>query len=152
MSRIYFLSDDPEEAVQWLTDSDVIRMPIEISQVLLAVWSTFPEAERKGVVQTVVPALDNLWTPWAGETQDNYVHLWNYGMDVIDEHEYRFGRHAVQQYRHGMDRSMNRLQAIPPIPEGALTPYPLSVTEAVLMQVDITKVQYSHREKPTWKK
>ena len=152
MSRIYFLSEDPDEAVHWLNDGDVIRMPIEIAQVLLTVWSKFPETMRKGITQSLVNYPEHLWVPWAEESEANYVFLWNYGMDIIDEHEHRFGRHAVQPYRHGIARCMERLQAVPPLPQGELAPFPLSIEQAVLTQVDLDKVHYSHREKPTWKK
>ena len=152
MSRILILSDDPDEAVQWLTDEDVIRMPIEIAQVLLTVWSKFPDAAKKGVITTLVMYPEHVWIPWVEESQENYIALWNYGMDILDEHEYRFGKRAVNPYRHGMSKTLDRLQVIPPLPEGPQTPYPILPHQAVLMQAELVKVHYSHRDKPTWKK
>ena len=144
MTHITLLSDDPTEAVQWLMDVDVIRMPIEITQVLSNVSNTKINLEN-------IPK--EIWTDWARQNKANYEELWNYGMDILDEHFHRFGSRNHHQYRHGISRILDKLGAIPNhLPEGELTEKPLTPEQARLIYNEPGSFStYTHREAPPWK-
>jgi len=145
MTHITLLSDDPKEAVEWLMDVDVIRMPIEIAQVLSTV------SKRHLSVEHCSP---EVWTDWVATNKANYEELWNYAMDILDEHFYRFGSRNNQQYRHGISGLIDKLAAVPShLPEGDITERPLS-TEQARLAYTATKASfttYTHRSKPEWK-
>ena len=149
MSRIYRLSEDPDKAVQWLTDADMIRMPIEIGQILLTVW----HRAKPGTFSKVIEYPDSdPWLEFASASTDNYVELWNLGMDAMDEHDYRFGSRNINKYRHGMTALLNRLQSVPPLPEIGLTEFPLTPEQTQLAyNTEGIFNSYTHREVPEWK-
>ena len=144
MSHIYYLSDNPTEAVQWLMDVDIIRMPIEIAQVLSTVSKRIA-----GINQ--LPG--DTWAEWAVLNKDNYEELWNYAMDLLDEHYHRFGSRSPQQYRHGISNLIDKLGVIPSwLPEGETTEKPLSSEQGRLQYTEPGSFStYTHREKPEWK-
>ena len=147
---IFFLSNDPDEAVQWLSDADVIRMPIEITQVLMEVWQEIkPGKFTKVLADLHSPA----WVSWIKESQANYVELWNYGLDLTDEHFHRFGsRIKAHPYRHSMTSLLNRLETLPPLPQIGLTDMPTSSPEATRLNYRPSGSfgTYTNRDTPPW--
>jgi hypothetical protein len=148
VTRIAVLSHDPDEAVQWLSDADVIRMPIEITQVLLTIWHKV----KPGTFNKMIEYLEgDPWLEWAIRSSDNYTFLWNLGMDLIDEHAFRFGDRAPVPYKHGSFRTMERLGAIPPIPEQGADPLPIQPDQARLgYHPQGFFKTYTHRDPPPW--
>ena len=144
MTNILYLSDDPDEAVQWLMDVDIIRMPIEIAQVL----STVTKAKT-----TIAFAEGDVWSEWAVGNKSNYEELWNYGMDLLDEHYHRFGSRSVNKYKHGIAGLLERLSTIPShIPDGEMSDKPWTVEQSRLMYTQRGSFStYTHRTVPQWK-
>jgi hypothetical protein len=151
MSQIFILSDDPDEAVQWLMDGDVIRMPILITQVLGTATNRFKTTPQKITIEYMK---GDPWLEWVLSSEDNYEALWNYGMDLIDEHYHRFGSRGVVKYKHGIAALLNKLGTIPPIPPSE-TPYPMPLTPEqarAAYHYPGTFSTYTHREEPDWRK
>lgn len=142
--------------VDQMTDADVIGLPITIEFTLRSVWNrrvpnTFPHITGNSL-------LNDPWFKWASENKSNYEELWNRGMDILEEHDLRFGSRAKPPYKHGSTAQMDRVGAIPPLPEGGLTRLPMSVDEAKLAtmsEVQLTRPglfvgTYTVRPKPDW--
>ena len=79
---------------------------------------------------------------------DNYEDLWNYGMDLLDEHYHRFGSRNTHTYRHGSEAAMERLQNLPPIAPTEKHPCPLLGYEGYKESGPF--MAHSHREIPEW--
>jgi len=114
-------STDLDEAVELLTADEIIVYPIRISQILLTVWCQFPNRLNKPIERL---PLDNVWVKWASESVDNYELLWNFGMDIIDEHDKMFGSKVKYPFKHGSSKLMEALGIIPPLPAVGLTAKP----------------------------
>jgi len=149
MTRICLLSTEPDEAVQWLADADVIRMPIEIAQVLLTAWHKV----KPGHFSLVINYLDgDPWLEWVMASAGNYEELWNYGMDLVSEHYHRYGSRRTPPYVHGISRQLESLAALPPLPSVGLTPLPITTEQARLSYNTAGIFNcYTHRVKPEWK-
>jgi len=148
MTQIAILSDDPDEAVQWLIDEDIIRMPIQVGQVLLTVWNRV----EPGRFSKTINYLDgDPWLEWTFASSHNYETMWNFGMDLVDEHYHRFGSRQHPPYKHGMWRIFERLQAIPFLSLDTPTPMPITPEESRLAYhpQGIFSL-YTYREKPEW--
>jgi len=164
--KILYLDLDGPTSAEMLYDTHVIAMPIAIAQSLLRVWHN----ARPGTFAPILNLadVDDPWSAWAARKTANYIELWNYGSDIIDEHWHRFGKHSTvgtnkfgelvtlngTGYRHGMDRSMMKLQAVPPLLES-------EETDPLLVSVDTVRASYkqegfgfthTHREVPEWLK
>jgi hypothetical protein len=149
MSRVCYLSEDPEQAVHWLVDADVIRMPIEISQVLLTAWNRI----KPGKFSKVIEYLNtDPWLEWVMQSQENYEELWNYATDIIEEHYHRFGSRHNPQHKHGVHGLVEKLGELPPLPEVPRTEFPLSPELARLAyNAEGIFNGYTHRNVPEWK-
>lgn len=113
-SRIYFINDDPDVNVQEYRDDDVIGSPIDIGQILAAIW----QRHSKKAQPMPIAGLDgDYWLAWAEKSKENYTALWNLGMDLLDEHFHRFGSRISPNYKHGMWRIINEMAAVPPLPD-----------------------------------
>lgn len=162
--RILYVDPAGPDSAQMLSDNDVIGMPIAIAQCLLRVWHEAKAGKFAPHLNLTVG--DDPWVNWASASTANYIELWNYGSDVIDEHYHRFGcrsRNAVDRfgvavvlnatgYRHGMDPSMCRFQSIPPLTESeSVDPFPMSIEAGRELYVaDKGNLVYTHREPPSW--
>ena len=164
--NILYLDYDGPTSAEMLYDKDVIAMPIAIGQALLRVWHVTSPGKFAPVLN--LAHADDPWSAWALRNQANYIELWNYGSDLIDEHWHRFGSRSTigtnkfgelvtlngTGYRHGMDRSMQSLQSIPPIPEA-------DKRDELLISIADARADYkksghmythTHREVPEWLK
>jgi hypothetical protein len=149
--RLVYLSTNPEEAVQWLTDGDVIRLPIEIGQVLVTVWRNV-QPRRFG--QLIEYSRDHAWVAWAQENQANYIDLWNYALDICDEYEFRFGARLPQIHRHNMVGILTQMEVIPPLPEADMVSlYPINTDDArANYKGEGVFDKYTNRNQPEWYK
>lgn len=150
VTDIMYLHEDGSESVKLLGDMEVIRMPIMIQQVLETVWGEI----MKDMGSRMFPRNPNCrWLKWVKESQANYGELWNYGMDIIDEHFFRFGARNLHPYKHGSALGFERLQTIPSkLPDVPMTPMPLSVQEARELYKMTFEGDYSNRGRPEWLK
>lgn len=145
---ILYLDINPEAAVKMLADLDVIRMPIYIQQVLETVWGHV----LNDWDQRMTPCAEfSPWLVWVREAQPNYEELWNYGMDIIDEHFHRFGSRNMHPYRHGSVEGFNRLGNVPNLIKGVVsTQQPISVDDARTYYHERDGLAWTNREKPEW--
>lgn len=149
-SRLVILSYDPDEMSIWLTDGDVIRLPIEIGQVLTTVWHNVKPNQFGKLIEF---SNDHVWVNWAQQNQDNYVDLWNYALDICDEYEFRFSARMPGIFRHNMIDILERLGAIPPLPDGDRTDYPIAPDQArSVYKGSGVFDKYTNRNKPEWYK
>jgi hypothetical protein len=114
MMRIYFINPDLDENVKEYRDDDVICSPIDVGVVLMSVWERQKPGSQKVVIK---PTDSDYWLAFAEAGKENYIFLWNLGMDLIDEHYHRFGKRIHHSYKHGMWRLMERMESVPPLPD-----------------------------------
>ena len=158
MRTIIYVDNDGSESVKQLFDADIIGMPITVEYTLRCAWNTIKPGTFPDTYQ--LSMTDDPWLKWVLESQENYNELWNYGMDLLDEHMHRFGSRVTSPYHHGSKRQLDRLGALPDMTETKLTPMPIQVPEArELMREELKTVrpgfnwaQFSHRETPEWLK
>lgn len=143
---IVMLDDDPFVSIEMMYDVDVIGLPITIGQILLTAWYKVKPGTFADFLK--LKAGEDVWLDWVMESQANYVDLWNYAMDIVDEHFHRFGSHAAKPYRHGMKGLLDRLQSVPPLPDVPLTPYP-PTNKAAYRQIGAF-FEHTRREVPAW--
>jgi len=154
MRSIIYVHEDGGGSAKQLYDCDVIGLPITIAYTLQAVWHQVKPGTFD-VPYQAIPIKDDPWFKWVLESQNNYIELWNYGMDLIEEHYHRFGSKAVVVYRHGSHRSVERMQYVPPLPEGSITSMPQPELDEVIKQYRSRTgfwVSYTNRERPEWLK
>ncbi len=150
ISDILYLDADGPASAQMLIDIHVIRVPIQIQQVLETAWYML---DKKTAHLGMSPRPDSCeWLRWALLNRANYEELWNYGNDVVDEHYFRFGSRNMHPYKHGSGNGITRLGVVPSkLPEGELTPFPISVEDAIQSYLDSKQeIKYTNRSKPTW--
>jgi hypothetical protein len=122
-------------------------MPIFIQQVLETVWGDILK-DYGGRMLARDPKCP--WLKWTKESQENYQELWNYGMDIIDEHFFRFGARNFHPYRHGSASGFERLGNIPKrLPSVPMTPMPITPEEARAIYKKI-EGEYTNRRAPEW--
>lgn len=109
--------------VEQLTDGEVISGPIHVMSTLSSVHNIRRGSQAHAPMIVLRPG-DDPWVDWANQNEANYVELWNYGMDLVDEHYKRFGSKQPYPYKHGCALPLDRLGDVPPLPEGELTPRP----------------------------
>jgi len=146
---IVMLDDDPYKSIEALYDIDVIGFPIAISQTLLSAWHRI----KPGTFSKMLNLIDgdDIWLDWVLASKGNYEDLWNYGMDIMDEHTHRFGSRATVPYRHGSFATMTRLQSVPDLPQlGLMSPYPGKGREGYKSKGNFFK--HTYREVPEWLK
>lgn len=147
---VVYLHEDAAESVKQLADIDAIRMPIMIQQILETVWGELlkDQHERMAPRSPICP-----WLLWVKESQANYAELWNYGMDIIEEHFHRFGSRNMHPYRHGSAAGFERLGAVPTaLPDKDKTSMPLSVEQARERYAERDDLVWTNRERPEWLK
>lgn len=145
MRRIVYTNPDGAVSALELYDNDVIGLPITITVYLQAVWHRV----KPGTFQPISGLDADPWFVWLLESKENYQELWNYAMDIIDEHEHRFGSQATHPYRHGSTSMIERLGYIPELPEVPQTPRPSTPLEGYKTLTGYWAT-YTNREKPTW--
>jgi hypothetical protein len=114
------ITDD--ETTEGLSDKEIMVYPIRISQILYSVWRLQKKHPIKRRIDTL--PLSNVWVAWANESVDNYELLWNYGMDILDEYQAKFGDVALHPYKHSSSNIMEELGSLPPLPAVGLTDKP----------------------------
>lgn len=147
VTDILYLHEDGEESAKMLRDLDVIRMPIYIQQVLETVWGDICKDHGTRMIARD-PSCK--WLKWVKESRENYKELWNYGMDIIDEHFFRFGSRNLHPYKHGSFIGFERLGKVPKaIPDVPMTPLPTSIEEARVIYKKIEGL-HTNRGSPEW--
>jgi hypothetical protein len=157
MRTIVYLDEDGATSAEQLYDDDVIGLPITISYTLMNVWRHVSPGSFQ-IQFNFSPYSDDKWFHWAMESQANYEELWNYGMDILEEYDHRFGSRVQHPYKHGSTPAMNKLGAVPPLPDLPRSPFPVSVEEARSLYSEwfhkpiVFKPEFSFRERPAWLK
>lgn len=99
--NIFYLHTNQHMNAQYHVDQHVVKMPIEVAQMLSTnlrerfnVVAPFEGPNRiyKSVYVT------HPCTEWVGETYDNFVWTWHYGVSLCAEYTHRYGKvHATRQ-------------------------------------------------------
>jgi hypothetical protein len=85
--NIFWLSMDPEQCAQMHCDKHVVKMPLEMVQMLCTThWQHGNEAPYMPVHPK------HPCTIWVGQTVDNYRLAWRIGYHLFKEYTYRYGK------------------------------------------------------------
>lgn len=155
MTREIVILEDPTvgDAVKSLYDADVIGLPITIHVLLVTVWNNVRPGAFK--LPWNIPMEGDPWYDWVMKSSANYEDLWNYAMDIVDEHSFRFGSRFNPPYKHGSSRMLDTLAAVPPLPAVGQTPYPFTfaeMREKYARQIKGHLLTFTNRETPEWLK
>lgn len=90
--NIFYLDKDQQKAVEYHVDKHVVKMPIECAQILSTV-----ARERCGIdIGYKSVFINHACTKWAGSSFANFKWLFNFGVKLCFEYNYRYGRdHAT---------------------------------------------------------
>lgn len=116
--NIFFLHMNPRICAQMYVDKHVIKIILEVCQMLCAVWHiTDPDHEFHNPPYKLAHK-NHPCTIWARTSITNYNWLCQHGIELCKEYTYRYGKqHASEKYIKVMS------ELIPPIPDiGFTTP------------------------------
>lgn len=119
--NIFFLDMDTRAAARAHTDKHVLKMILETAQLLSQAWHVMDNT-----AVTKIPMTPPKWrigsgyiygcthehhpmAKWVRESEANYQWLWNLGMDLLDEYDYRWQRET----KHGTFAVMDALGDVP---------------------------------------
>jgi len=96
--NIFFLSHEPKLCATWLDDKRVNKLSTEVAQMLCFA------AANNGVDPTTLPYStagshrNHPCSLWVGATHTNFLWAVSYGLHLVDEFQYRYGKeHAAKQ-------------------------------------------------------
>ncbi len=99
--NIFYLHTDRDMNAQYHVDRHVVKMPIETTQMLSTVlrerFNIVAPTDGPGRVYKSV-YITHPCTRWVGETYDNFMWTWFFGVALCDEYQYRYGKvHGCRQ-------------------------------------------------------
>jgi|TARA_R110000744_G_scaffold199212_1_gene318449 hypothetical protein len=93
--NIFVLDDSPVLSAQQMCDKHVIKMPLEVAQMLCSVWYRYGQGDDAPYKET---HKNHPCTRWAGDNASNYTWLWEHGMELCREYTRRYNKiHKSQQ-------------------------------------------------------
>lgn len=163
MVNFFFLDKNPTKCAQYYCDKHVLKIPIEIAQILSKIHHILKTpidyqkiyANSSVVKETLGPYV------WSLTSLQNYIWTCNLGLALIAEYKYRFGKSThktefVLEYL---------LENLPPIQSRGLTPFIMTNKYDMFQYIStnpITNSRYNYaemkcvndkwtkRKKPTW--
>lgn len=99
--NIFYLDTDRHVSVSYHVDRHVMKMPIETTQMLSTVlrerFNVVAPTEGTGKIYKSV-YVTHPCTRWVGETHNNFIWTWLFGVALCDEYTHRYGKvHACRQ-------------------------------------------------------
>ena len=124
--NIFFLSFNPEQCAKWHCDKHVVKMILEIVQMLYTTWhvndvlpDTAPICKSTGNPGYKKAHVNHPMTKWVRESIANYKFAMNLAAALALEFEYRYGHY------HGCTKHVIWLAShIPKIDNKEMTPVP----------------------------
>lgn len=112
--NIFFLHWDPKISATMYVDKHVLKIVIEIVQMLS---SAHHVTKSKYIPPYKLTHKNHPCSIWVRESQSNYKYLVKLGKALCKEYTYRYGKiHKCQAYIKELDKN------IPPIPDTCFTP------------------------------
>jgi hypothetical protein len=116
--NIFFLHFDPKICAMWHLDKHIVKMPLEVCQMLCAVWLICDPEHKMYKPPYKLSHKNHPCTIWARESIDNYNWLVELGIELCKEYTYRYGK------IHSCEKHIEEMKTyLPPIPDiGFTTP------------------------------
>ena len=117
--NIFFLSLDPKLCAIYHVDKHVIKMILEVAQLLCsAIWIVNPEVSPP----YKLTHKNHPCAKWTRESKDNWYWLQSLGLELCYEYSYRYGKvHSVENVIENL--------SVPNLPEIGFTTPPLCMSD-----------------------
>ena len=117
--NIFFTESDPSKAAQSLPDKHVVKMPVEAVQMLVSVMlrhNVNPGVITKAGTVHKGGYHNHPCTVWAGDTYQNALWTWQWGLALCKEYTKRYGK---THFAEGQLRQL--IKSLYLVPNGSLT-------------------------------
>lgn len=102
--NLFILSWNLKLCVQWHFNSHVVKMPIELAQLLsTAYWILCPSKKlekwrEKGLIYRPIRNKNHCCAVWTRQHINNYKFVCQFGLALCDEYYYRYGKEKNRQH------------------------------------------------------
>ena len=91
MVNLFYLDKNPKKCAQFYCDKHVVKISVEIAQILSQIHHIFGETEPPyKSCRAVSKSLSPL--KWAMESISNYLYCCNLGIELINEYKFRYNK------------------------------------------------------------
>lgn len=126
--NLFLLSLDKRECVRWYADKHIVKMILELAQLLYTVWGvledpSWRESAPNGSYKTT--HVNHPIAIWLRQSKENYNFATSYAHPMLEEYTRRYGR------IHGCQRHIDWLSPnVPPhLPDAPLTQLPQAMPD-----------------------
>lgn len=124
--NIFFLHIIPSKCAQMHVDKHVVKMPLEVTQMLCAVWHVIDPEHLFYTPPYKLTHKNHPCTVWARYSKCNYMWLCMLGIELCKEYTYRYGKvHKCESLIADMS------EYIPPIFRISFTTPPCAMPEEI---------------------
>lgn len=126
--NLFLLSLDRKQCVQWYADKHIVKMILELAQLLYGVWGVLEDPTWRNYAPTGSYKTTHVNHPiaiWMRQSTENYKFAASYAYPMLEEYTRRYGK------IHGCQRHIDWLVTnIPPnLPDGPLTQLPQAMPD-----------------------
>lgn len=160
MVNFFFLDYDPKKCAEYYCDKHILKIPIEIAQMLCNVHHELsdkipPYQKCKAVVSGLKPY------EWIKKSINNYIYAVNLGLALMNEYKYRYNRNE-----HKTEPVLMWLKTnIPKLPKIKQTPFilthkyemfqyidkdPVICSRFLYVELKCSNDKWTKRSKPQW--
>lgn len=148
--NLFIVHPDPFEAAKMLPDKLVVKMPLEVAQLLCTAHRVIDDPDSEGFERTAVDH-EQLYKKthqnhpcgvWVRGRASSYAWAWSHMQGLLDEYQHRYGR----QHKIRADGLEELLRVIPHHMED--TGEPLSLADAPVCMPDEFIFQGNHPDHP----
>lgn len=157
--NIFVLDTDPASAARQHCDAHVIKMILESAQMLSTALKQ-SGSQDKGLYKAT--HAKHPCTKWAGETRQNFLWLCDLGLELAEEHLFRYPKRRDKGYHSSRKVIVTAMGLKDRIPNGGLTPFaqampeqyknscPVKAYRAYYVGAKNSFARYTHRARPEW--
>lgn len=126
--NLFLLSLDRRQCVRWYADKHIVKMILELAQLLYSVWNALEDSNWKNYAPDGGYKSTHINHPiavWMRQSKQNYKFAMSYGHPMLEEYTRRYGK------IHGCQKHLNWLVANIPsnLPDGILTQLPQAMPD-----------------------
>jgi hypothetical protein len=94
MVNFFYLDTDPKKCAEYYCDKHVLKIPIEIAQILSKIHHELESGINFNIIYKNSLVVKNTLGPylWAIESLDNYIWICNLGMELMNEYKFRYNK------------------------------------------------------------
>jgi len=121
MVNFFYLDQDPKICAQSYCNKHIIKIPIEIAQILSKIHHDLESSIDYSTIYNSSQVVKNTLGPylWAMESYDNYIWSCRLGLELINEYKYRYNK-----FEHKTEKILLSLLANPPnLPKIGITKF-----------------------------